>query len=106
MGASNDAAATTAIAGGSIMIHAPKSSKTAVTTTGRNQVQEVPLASKLKLNASPNPSSNHFNLMLQGATNRTVNLRVVDLLGREVEVRRNIPANGTFRIGENYKTGV
>ena len=106
MGGSDNAAATTAIAGGSILIQAAKSAKPAAFTTGKESLQAIPLAHTLKVTAMPNPSRGHFNLLLQGEKDKTVHLRVMDLLGREVEVRRNLAPNMSLRIGETYRPGV
>ncbi len=35
-----------------------------------------------------------------------LNVRVVDALGRLIETKNNIPANGTSRIGDNYRPGI
>lgn len=106
MGAADDATASTAIAGGSIVIHGGNASNSVANSKVLDHHPEISAVLNFKVTAFPNPSSNHFNLVLEGAADKAVSLRVTDLLGREVEVRRNVPANGTLRIGENYKSGV
>ncbi len=45
-------------------------------------------------------------MVLQSRRTEPVSLRVADVLGRVVEVRRGITANGTLRIGDNYRPGI
>lgn len=106
LGSPDDAEATTAIAGGTIVIQAAKAGKTEVNGTAKDNVVDVPLAINLKVDAMPNPSRSYFNVVLQGNASKTVNLKVIDMLGRKVEVRRNISANGTLRLGDNYRPGI
>ncbi len=54
----------------------------------------------------PNPSRNSFNVVLQSRRTEPVSLRVADVLGRVVEVRKGITANGTLKIGDNYRPGI
>jgi uncharacterized delta-60 repeat protein len=54
----------------------------------------------------PNPSNSAFILQTKTEDLRLTTIRVVDMLGRTVEVRQNLPANGTIRIGEGYKAGI
>jgi hypothetical protein len=61
---------------------------------------------KLTVTALPNPSSKDFTLITQCSSNKTLQLRVRDVLGRAVETRNGIEASTTFRIGTYYRPGL
>jgi hypothetical protein len=61
---------------------------------------------KFDATANPNPSSGVFVLQLEGVSNETVSVRVVDMTGRLVEERSNVAANQSIRIGEKYAPGL
>ena len=60
----------------------------------------------LKVTAFPNPSPRHFTLLVQGKNNEPVSIRVIDIMGRLVEVRKGVSANGTLTLGASYGTGL
>jgi Leucine-rich repeat (LRR) protein len=63
-------------------------------------------ASRLQLTAVPNPTQHSFTLRISSNSGKPVQLRVVDEVGRIVEARSGIPANGTLPIGHSYRQGV
>jgi hypothetical protein len=73
-----------------------------ISSTDQN-IQEI--SGKLQMRALPNPSRNYFTLALKGSRTEQANLRITDMLGRVVEVRKGIAANGALRIGDNYRAG-
>jgi hypothetical protein len=73
-----------------------------ISSTDQN-IQEIP--GKLQMMALPNPSRNYFTLSLKGSRTEQANLRIIDVWGRVVEVRKGIAANGTLKIGDNYRPG-
>jgi uncharacterized repeat protein (TIGR03803 family) len=66
-------------------------------------IQDVP---SLRLSAAPNPTRHYFNLRIESNTSRLIQLRVVDAIGRTVEVRQGVAPNSTVFIGHNYRAGV
>ena len=98
----DDATATTQIGGGSIVIH----SATAATTQTRDVTTSPEQLLGLSASASPNPSSHYFTLNIQSNSEKSINIRVLDVLGREVESRINVAHSTQVTIGHNYKTGV
>jgi large repetitive protein len=72
-------------------------------TSTEQEIREIP--GKLQMMAFPNPSRNYFTLALKGSRTEQVTLRITDVWGRVVEVRKGIAANGTVRIGDNYRPG-
>jgi hypothetical protein len=59
----------------------------------------------LQLRAMPNPATHHFTLHISSQSNKPVQLRIVDAIGRTVEVRGGITTNSNFTIGHNYRPG-
>jgi hypothetical protein len=106
-GASDNASLTTQLAAGSVIIHSTKTITSATasmaTLDGARQVQEVHMG-KLNVTALPNPSSYQFTLITKSSSDKSVNLRVTDILGRVME-NRKVSANGTVVIGQNYLQG-
>jgi hypothetical protein len=66
-------------------------------------VEIVPLA----LKAYPNPSTNKFTVNVQSSNREEkIQVRVMDLNGRVVELFNNLSANQTLQIGSNYRPGM
>ncbi|HET9826656.1 MAG TPA: Ig-like domain repeat protein, partial [Chitinophagaceae bacterium] len=61
--------------------------------------------SELQVSAYPNPAPSSFNVVISSNSNQPVNLRVIDIWGRTIEIRSNVPANGTVVIGRKYRPG-
>jgi hypothetical protein len=61
---------------------------------------------QLEVVAQPNPSTQYFNLVIKSASSTPVALRIIDEVGRVVEIKSNVPSNGNQRIGHTYKPGV
>ncbi|HUP12836.1 MAG TPA: MopE-related protein, partial [Niastella sp.] len=72
----------------------------AVRTT--NEVLEEPL----RVAVSPNPTINDFTMHINSGSNSPVQLRVLDVAGRVIDVKRGQPAQQTLRLGQSYKPGV
>jgi uncharacterized delta-60 repeat protein len=53
-----------------------------------------------------NPTRDFFTLFIQSNSNESITLRVMDIFGRVVEVKSNVAANSTLKIGSNYRAGV
>lgn len=64
------------------------------------------IAKKLSLKALPNPTKDQFTLHLSGGSENGISLRVVDVLGRTVEVRNGVAAQSTLQIGAGYRPGI
>ncbi len=67
----------------------------------------VPEYPALKAIASPNPTTTSFQITLKGGNPmQPVNMKVYNILGRQVEQRQNLQSGQSFRMGENYKLGL
>jgi len=91
-------AGSTVVIGGSVQLPLP--------TVSLSNVDVATVATRLHLLAYPNPATNRFTLQLTGGAGEAVNLRVVDGLGRTIEIRKGIAANSTLQIGATYRPGV
>ena len=58
-----------------------------------------------KIDILPNPSENYFSLVVNTGDNSPITVRVMDILGRVVEVRNNISVNENYKFGNNLKSG-
>lgn len=105
-GAADDAAITTTIAGGSVVIHGEKSKpgNVGVMNKGIDMLDKNSEPSLL-VKVLPNPSSNHFTLNLKGNGQGPIQLRVTDVQGRIVEARILGAAAQTVQIGDRWIYG-
>ena len=69
------------------------------------QVDNV-VAGKLSLKVIPNPTTNYFKLKLNSASREKITVKVLDVSGRLVDMRDNIPANSTLELGGKYNNGL
>ena len=80
-----------------------------LTTQKRTDVDSIALEEKsvnrLDVKASPNPSAGFFTLRTQSVSAVHLQLKVLDMLGRVVETKKNIEANSTITLGSNYRPG-
>ena len=60
----------------------------------------------LRVEAFPNPTSQHFMLIIHSKDDGAISLRVLDILGRVVEMKNSVPVNTTLSLGNTYKPGV
>jgi hypothetical protein len=79
----------------------------AVTTKAIQPVEELMEKTAFQITASPNPAPYTFNVQVtSGNPHAPIQLRVVDLLGRTMEMRNNVAPNSNLKIGGSYKAGV
>lgn len=68
--------------------------------------EEKPLApGKLFASALPNPSTHHFNLVINSSDATPVTVQVVDMMGRVIETHSKIASTGILRLGHNWGAG-
>ncbi|MGE5520896.1 MAG: T9SS type A sorting domain-containing protein, partial [Candidatus Dadabacteria bacterium] len=68
-------------------------------------IVEQPTEDHLRVKVVPNPTNTFFTLTTESKSVEPLNIIVSDLLGRLVEVKSGILANGTIMIGHNYRPG-
>jgi hypothetical protein len=61
---------------------------------------------KFNVNVISNPSTTRFTLVVSGAVNQPVTIRIMDAAGREVEARRTMGSTGSIAVGDNLKAGI
>ena len=54
----------------------------------------------------PNPSNNYFNLVINTNDPAPVSIRIMDVLGRVIEVKDNMAVNESYKFGQKLKAGV
>ena len=82
--------------------------ETIVTATKPGKVGEVQeqSAARLRLKAQPNPATHYFSLRIESNSQKPVQVRMIDALGRVVEVRQGVAPNTTIPVGHHYYPGV
>jgi hypothetical protein len=91
---------------GNIQVHVNGAVAPAQTTKDVQSLTATALAQNFVLAAIPNPTHSYFTLQLPNQNRGTINLRVMDALGRVVEVKQNLAAGQNLRLGSSYKPGV
>jgi hypothetical protein len=109
--APDNADPTTALGGGSIVIHSSGNNKsremnTTATSVNPAPAQQQEVLGKLAIKVMPNPTSYYFNLSLKSQSKENVKMTIMDVTGRVIEQRTDIPANSTFQLGNNYHPGI
>jgi uncharacterized delta-60 repeat protein len=79
---------------------------TSTTITQRAADIQETTTPELNVIAFPNPSSAYFNLRIKSNSDKAVQLRIVNGMGRVVEVKGGITSNTTVPIGHTYRPGV
>jgi uncharacterized lipoprotein YddW (UPF0748 family) len=64
------------------------------------------MAKGFEVIVSPNPAIDHFSIHTHSLSELPVSIKVTDITGRIIEIRRSLPANGVFQLGSRYKAGV
>lgn len=74
--------------------------------TSREILSEQLAKDGLSARVLTNPSSNYFELQLNGKPGSNIQLKVYDLLGRVVETKSSLQSNQLVRLGTSYHPGV
>jgi len=87
---------------GDITVSVPHDQKKK-SSVGSTEINEVNM---LNVHALSNPSSNNFKLRITGSMQQKIILSVMDIYGRQVELRQVMQSNGTIQIGDSYRPGI
>lgn len=77
----------------------------AVTTTQRKMDAEE-VINGFTVQVFPNPATDGFTVMTQSSSSQPVSIQVMDNLGRMMEKRTALPANGNVYLGSSYRPGM
>jgi hypothetical protein len=104
------------LTGGNLVVHSGfnlgSSSNAALTITTNTKSSEPALTvqqptTTFDLKASPNPTTSQFNVQIQSSdAQEKVQLRVIDLNGRTVQVLDGLSAGQAIQLGANYRPGM
>jgi hypothetical protein len=108
----------TSITEGTIVVVNPNTATTATKSSGttttattratartiRGQIKPVRIIKPFAVKAWPNPSEHQFVLQVEGNNNEAVNIKVFDVLGRQVYITKGA-ANQNYHFGENFVSG-
>jgi hypothetical protein len=64
------------------------------------------VSGKLTVTVSPNPSYSYFTLHTKSGIDKPLQVKTIDVAGRQIETRGGVPANGTLMLGGNYRPGI
>jgi PKD repeat protein len=73
---------------------------------GESELSNKPGVSNLKVLVHPNPAPNTFIINTKSNSDQTLVIIFKDALGRILETRYGVPANGSFEIGGKYRPGI
>ena len=79
---------------------------TAVGKVSDRAAPVVESVSGLQMRSYPNPTAHYFTVQVQSKSAAPVSIRVVDNLGRLVEAKDNVAANGAYGFGHRYGKGL
>lgn len=54
----------------------------------------------------PNPSTNYFTMNIQTNNKEKISVRLIDMMGRVVEVRNNLSGTQSLKMGNNLRSGI
>jgi uncharacterized repeat protein (TIGR03803 family) len=67
---------------------------------------EVKRYEQLRVNVAPNPSKNYFQITAVSSSNIPVSIFILDCYGRVLESKQNVPANGSYQMGNTLRPGM
>jgi trimeric autotransporter adhesin len=80
-----------------------------IATRKINIVEQMKLTTSVKftIKAYPNPSTSYFTIRVESMNTKVpIHVRILDITGKEVELRRNVTAGQMIQIGGNYLPGM
>jgi hypothetical protein len=93
------------LGGGNVSVRSTPSNTT-ITSAREERVEEIQMpviVNPFTVKVYGNPAQDHFNVNITGSAGK-ISLRVVDIQGRIVEYRQNVP-EGTLQLGHTYRSG-
>jgi len=99
-----------ALDGGNLLIHGSNSAGSTASvrvmdTTSVQTIVPVPLSDKFNVKVSGNPTQTYFTIQVQSSTDHTVEIKVFDLTGRQVQQAKGALGE-SFRLGSPLTQGI
>ena len=90
-----------------VTVSVPHNNGAPVTSARAAEAQnEEVVPHALVVKALPNPTTDRFVLFTQSSTAQSLSIKVMDAVGRVMEQRTGITANGSISFGQEYRPGV
>ncbi|MFD0984054.1 T9SS type A sorting domain-containing protein, partial [Flavobacterium myungsuense] len=71
------------------------------------RMSDTNTSSIFNVKAFPNPFATHFNLDIESSSDAQVEMKVYDMIGRQLEVRKaTVSELSVLEVGRNYPAGV
>ncbi|WP_375303882.1 MBG domain-containing protein, partial [Niastella sp. OAS944] len=93
------------LGGGNVSVRSTPSNTT-ITSAREEKAEEIQMpvfVNPFTVKVYGNPAQDHFTINIKGSEGK-ISLRVVDIQGRIVETRQNVP-EGTLQLGSSYRSG-
>lgn len=68
--------------------------------------KETLLQNSLTAQVLPNPFVNYATIVLKSSNRQALTVRILDVAGKVIEIRKGIAANSTLRLGNHYRPGI
>src|SRR5690606_23497342 len=65
----------------------------------------APANAALNVKVSPNPSSDYFELVPTGSSDKPIMINILDIYGRIVEYHQKVAPNSTLQVGQSLSPG-
>lgn len=75
-------------------------------TKNKASIKQEKAVQAFMVKAFPNPSPSAFTLLFSSGSEKSLQLNVIDALGRTIEKRINLSPNGRLVIGKNFRPGI
>jgi hypothetical protein len=79
---------------------------TTATEVSPAPVQQQEVLGKLTVKVMPNPTSYFFKVVMKSLSKENVKVTVMDITGRVIEQKTDVPANSTIQLGDKYHPGI
>jgi hypothetical protein len=79
---------------------------TTATEVNPAAIQQQEELGNLSVKVMPNPSSYFFTVAMKSLSKENVKMTLMDITGRVIEQKTNVPANTTIQLGDKYHPGI
>jgi hypothetical protein len=84
----------------------PQSSSSIDQLTSPGSTDQLALPENRSITIEPNPTTDHFNIKINGSVKDPVSITVLDISGRVIEKYEKITVGTVLQIGYNWRSGI